>query len=102
MFGTLPEIHKPQVWVSAADQERARELLEVDEQQQAERKQTTREGTPAAPIEVVCEECQQNASYPAEQRGTVQDCPHCGAYVDVESGDEGDRFWLESDKPDGG
>ena len=36
-----------------------------------------------AMVEVACEECKEMCSYPAEQRGSVQECPHCGAYVDV-------------------
>lgn len=28
MFGTLPEIHKPQVWVSRSDRQRAEPILE--------------------------------------------------------------------------
>jgi hypothetical protein len=34
-------------------------------------------------VEVVCEECGCRASFPAQERGTVQECPKCGAYVDV-------------------
>jgi hypothetical protein len=102
MFGTLPEIHKPQVWVSAADRERAAQLLQDYERQAAERTQTTQDDESLEPIEVVCEECGQASSFPAEQRGSVQYCPHCAAHLDVESGDDGDRYWLDSNKPDGG
>ena len=34
-------------------------------------------------MEVVCEECGQTSSFPATQQGSLQDCPHCGASVDV-------------------
>jgi hypothetical protein len=34
-------------------------------------------------VEAVCEECGRTASYPSKQRGTVQNCPHCRAHVDV-------------------
>jgi hypothetical protein len=36
------------------------------------------------PLEVVCEECGEASTFPSEQRGTVQECPHCYAYLDVE------------------
>jgi hypothetical protein len=39
-----------------------------------------------APIEVLCEECGSRSSLPAAQRGSVQKCPRCRAYLDV--GDE--------------
>lgn len=37
-----------------------------------------------APVEVVCEECGKKNLFPANQIGTVQDCPHCGEYLDIE------------------
>jgi hypothetical protein len=40
------------------------------------------------PVEVVCEECDKTSTFPAEERGSVQNCPHCGAYLDVEPADE--------------
>ena len=39
------------------------------------------------PLEVVCEECGQTSTFPAQQRGSVQNCPHCSAYLDVEPAD---------------
>lgn len=101
MFGTLPEIHKPQVWVSGADAERARQLLVEHEDRLAERLQGESEGASTAPIDIVCEECQQATSFPPALRGTIQDCPHCGAYVDVEPSDGDDEFWHESDESNG-
>jgi predicted Zn-ribbon and HTH transcriptional regulator len=35
------------------------------------------------PIEATCEECGQTSSFPYSQRGLVQRCPHCKAYMDV-------------------
>jgi hypothetical protein len=35
------------------------------------------------PVDVVCEECGQASTFPPAQRGTVQHCPHCSAYLDV-------------------
>jgi hypothetical protein len=37
-------------------------------------------------IPVVCEECGRVSFFPVDQRGTCQNCLHCGSYVDV--GDE--------------
>jgi hypothetical protein len=50
------------------------------------------------PIEVVCDECDQKSLFPANQRGTIQDCPACGAFVDVGEVDEQDPYWLEADE----
>ena len=34
-------------------------------------------------VEATCEECGGTVSFPSGQRGTVQLCPHCHAYIDV-------------------
>ena len=102
MFGALPEIHKPQVWVSSQDHDRARRIVQEYERQTAERNQALQEveSNPAKGIEVLCEDCSKRSSFPSSQRGTVQECPHCGAYVDVGDIDQGDAFWLEGDEVD--
>jgi Putative prokaryotic signal transducing protein len=102
MFGILPEIHKPQVFVNKADVERALRLLEEYESQAAERERLSRavDAGKALPIEVACEECSESTSFPSSQRGSVQMCPRCGAYVDVGGVDEADAFWLEHEGTD--
>jgi hypothetical protein len=63
--------------VDEAVAERARTLL-------AERARTPTPADANAPgIEARCEECGRTASFPASQRGTVQSCPYCGAYIDI-------------------
>ena len=90
MLGLLPEIHKPQVWVERDDMARAKPVLDQYEREAEGRRQADREmlsaGGPVtgAQIDAVCEECGQSASFPASRSGTVQDCPHCGAYMDVD------------------
>jgi hypothetical protein len=34
-------------------------------------------------VEAVCEECGKVATFPTAQRGSVQECPHCRAFIDV-------------------
>ena len=80
MFGLLPQIHKPQVWVERTDAERARPLLEAYERQLVERGRDAFEGPP---IYVVCEECRRTTFFPASRRGHVETCSHCAAFVDV-------------------
>jgi ribosomal protein S27E len=73
--------------------------LQQYEQQVAERRQPgqAEDSSEGAAIEVQCEDCRQKSSFPSSQKGTVQDCPHCGAYVDVGPSDNADPFWLEGD-----
>ncbi len=79
--GTLPEIHKPQVWIDQSDIERARPVLTDYDRRNSERLHAL-SGQSA---EAVCDQCGQRSTFPATQRGTVQICAHCRAYVDVES-----------------
>jgi len=94
-LGTLAELHKPQVWIERADIERAGPILAEHDRHVAERRLVVDENTSALPpVDVVCSECGKQSTFPAVQRGSVQNCPHCRAYVDV--GDEiGFEGWDE-------
>jgi hypothetical protein len=76
--GTLPGVFDAGVFVNRADADHAAELIREHERLEAER-----ENAEGADVEVTCEECGQKSSFPAAQRGSVQECPHCNAYVDV-------------------
>jgi hypothetical protein len=99
MFGLMSEIHKPQVWVDRADAERAKPILEDYEDRQIQRQHTDSEigDVMDEMVGVTCEECGEPSEFPAAQRGTVQECPCCGAYMDVEDarGTE-DEWWRDS------
>jgi hypothetical protein len=99
MGGTISELHKPQVWVERADIERARPVLEEYDRRSAERSLAKLDGD-GSPIEVECEKCGKRSEFPASQLGSVQNCPHCLAYVDV--GDEvGFEGWDETPEDEG-
>src|SRR6266849_5354291 len=87
VLGLIPEIHKPQVWVERADIERVKPILDDYERRAAElRGAGSQNELQAEPeIAIVCEECGQRSAFPAFQLGSVQQCQHCGAYVDVEN-----------------
>ena len=82
MFGNLPEIHKPQVWVNRCDAERAGRLLAEYERRKSERDARRTANEPKT-IEVYCEYCETPSTFAGSLNGTVQDCPHCGSYIDV-------------------
>src|SRR5262245_38812156 len=87
--GLVPEIHKPQVWVEQADIERAKPVLEAYERTAAKRLAARARQAGSEPsIAVVCEDCGKTTSFSPTLRGTVDQCTHCGAYVDV--GDDGE------------
>lgn len=94
--GTIAGIHKPQVWIERADIERAAPVL--TDYEQATNKRLAAEynasGTAEPPVTVLCDGCGKRSTFPASQKGLVESCPHCGAYVDV--GDEvGFEGWNE-------
>jgi transcription initiation factor IIE alpha subunit len=73
----------PRILVVAEDAERAKQLLLELEAQELRKAQ---EAETRPPIEAVCEECGNRSSFPGSQRGSAQECPKCGEYLDV--GDE--------------
>lgn len=95
LIGPIAEIHKPQVWIERADIERARPVLTDYERRNAERRAAESGQHRGGPqIEVVCEECGKRSEFPAALEGSVQNCPHCRAFVDV--GDDVDfEGWDE-------
>jgi hypothetical protein len=91
MFGLLPGIHKPQIWVDRADAERARALIDEFERQAVARR-AEGEGS-GETVDVVCDECNTICTYPAARWGYVEVCAHCGAFVDVGEPED----WGEGD-----
>lgn len=67
-----------EVWVSdPADTDRALEVLDAIDAVRHERADKT------GLMIFNCDECGQQLAFPADQEGTVQECTHCNAYVDV-------------------
>jgi hypothetical protein len=100
-FGLVSEVHKPQVWIERADVERAAPIFAEFGRRAAELRaaETAPEEGSSAPIELTCEECGGALSFPAGLKGSVQECTHCGAYVDV--GDaESEEDWGSDEETD--
>lgn len=85
---TLPGEY--QVWVAKLeDAQPAREIL--DDQRaglQALREREAKRSQLTGTISAQCEECGQASEWPAAALGTIQDCPHCGKYMDVPDPDD--------------
>jgi hypothetical protein len=83
-----------EVWVmDEKDLSHARTILGEFE---AQKRIAAEEKRALGPIDALCEECGRTTTFPAEARGTVQDCRHCSAYLDVPGGDESD-WHMEGD-----
>src|SRR5436190_19375287 len=81
LFEAAPYWDAPRILVFASDETKARQLLA--ELEARDRSSGSTAEVTGPDIAAVCEDCGHTAAYPAAQRGTVQDCPHCGAFVDV-------------------
>jgi hypothetical protein len=79
-FGTISQFHQPNIWVDEIHLKSAAALIQDFEDKKRARN-TPVEGP--GKIHVVCEDCGKTSSFPSSLDGTTQDCPHCGAYVDV-------------------
>src|SRR5262249_49187753 len=91
-----------EVWVH--DEALAPEAVKRLEDFQRQRAEQAAEAARSGPIEVVCEECGAAATFPAVQTGTVQECPECGAFLDVgaEDGHAGDWGVSEDEEASDG
>lgn len=92
-----------QVWVAKLDDvEAAKELL--DDQRaglQALREREAKRAQRTGNVDAECEECGKPSAWPATLMGTIQDCPHCGKYMDVPDPDENwDDVDFEADAED--
>ena len=83
-----------EVWV--IDPEQVPQAIQMLAEQEMQR--TTRDAAQEAsgePIDVTCEDCGTTTTFPPTQRGSVQDCPNCAAYLDV--GEEEELEMAEDD-----
>ena len=80
LVGIAPWSDAPRIFVIRHQAELARQVLLGWEEQKRQEEARASEGPP---IDVVCEACGKSTSFPAAQHGSVQNCEHCNAYVDV-------------------
>jgi hypothetical protein len=83
MGGLIAEVHKPQVWIERDDIPRATLVLAEFERRAKELRAAESESREARVVEAVCEECGERSNFPLAHLGSVQECPHCGKYMDV-------------------
>jgi hypothetical protein len=78
--GTALWSDAPRILVFADQAQLARQILLGWEEQ---KRQEEARAAESPPIEAACEKCGKTTSFPASQHGSVQNCAHCHAYVDV-------------------
>jgi len=93
--GAITQFHKPKVWVERSAAETAAKLIAGFEENRRRRGHADTDGD----VSVRCDECGETATFPGSLNGTIQECPHCHALVDV--GDIGfDEDFGEPDAPE--
>ena len=94
-FQALPGVSGPQaqVWTDRANAEQAQAVIRAHEARQAQRREAW--DTTRLPVRVTCADCREPSIFDDELRGTVQTCPSCGAYLDVERNGEEWEVTLE-------
>ncbi len=76
-----------EVWVHNPDQAPEAIALLTEHQERLAAEAAHAPQGPAF-IDVVCEECGKRTTFPGKDRGSVETCPHCSAYLDVLPADE--------------
>ena len=75
-------------------------LIREFERTQNERRNPAADVDPTkTTLNEVCEECGKLSAFPGTMAGTVQNCLHCGRYMDVGELDELEE-WSDEDEPE--
>lgn len=85
-LGGMAGVHRPQVWIDRSESERAIPVIDEFEKKLGLRRDESENVIDVA-VEMSCDSCGKQVTFPADQRGTVQECPHCAAYLDVGGAD---------------
>jgi hypothetical protein len=86
-LGTITQFHQPNIWVDETNRGEAARLIQVFEEKKRSRDDVVKK---SGTIQVFCDDCGKTLSFPGSLDGTIQECPHCHAYVDV-----GDLPWED-------
>lgn len=74
----------PQVWVDSTNVDRAVALLtEIDHRLRERGSEGIDSTMNNSPVDATCERCGKTSKFSPEARDSVQECPHCGAFMDV-------------------
>ena len=97
----LGNIRLPKVWVDKSDEARAAALIQKYEQNRFDHDPERAQGVgDETLVQAACEECGHSSMFSGRILGSVQECPVCGKFMDVESADdrtEGEEGWGEDD-----
>lgn len=88
----LEEVPPPELEVRVVNPDHAEPARQaITEQREAlaeARAVAERRAQRTGTVTATCEECGKPSEWPAAEMGTTQDCPHCGAYMDIPDPDD--------------
>lgn len=90
-LGRLNQFHKPEVWIDKPTEEKVRELILLYE---ANNRKRNNPGKGTGKIDAECERCGKSSTFLETLVGTIQNCLHCNAYIDVGELDWEDDFGV--------
>jgi hypothetical protein len=104
--GPMPNVHWPKVWVDKSNEQQAAAILQKYEQSVYDHQPERAAGVGDETIvQAVCEECGEASMFSGRILGTVQECPVCGAFMDVEIADDrtaSNEGWEDNEAPENG
>ena len=79
------QIHKTRIWVSKVDVAKAAEIIQEFELRNFQRFQTREVAVDLKSewIDATCDKCRTVTRFAPIQKGTIVNCPHCFAFMDV-------------------
>ncbi len=102
--GPMSNLLWPKVFVDKSNEEEAAAILQKYEQSVYDHQPERAAGVgDETLVQAVCEECGAASMFSGRILGTVQECPACGSFMDVESADDretANESWEDDEAPD--
>ena len=94
-------LNKPKVWVEKTNLEQALAVLKQFERELVQKSQRVEDSVNTwKMIDAVCETCGTTQQFAEEMKGSVQDCPQCGDFLDVGNVDWDEQDYAGESYPD--
>ena len=86
-FWSEGEFYSARPTIEQSVAQRASEIVNTFEQTRPEREPDQTPGNPDQTfVTATCEECGESSQFIGAMLGSVQECPHCGKFMDVSAG----------------
>ncbi|MCA9062018.1 MAG: DUF2007 domain-containing protein [Planctomycetaceae bacterium] len=80
VMGRISQFHQSNIWIDRSSAPAAAEVIREFEERKKNRASA---GSSPTRVLATCDECGKVTAFPETMNGTVQNCPHCSAFLDV-------------------